>query len=137
MNSDSHDTETEGGAPKGLLSPEGYSRRSFLQRMAALGVLAVGASQLAGCGGDSGGDAGSDGEAAALDCSDPASLSEADVAQRDALQYVEASTTSGQNCTNCQQYVLPATEGSCGTCQVVPGPINPDGWCSVWVEKTA
>ena len=53
--------------------------------------------------------------------------------QRDALQYVEASAVADQNCTNCNQYVEAETAGGCGTCKVVPGPINPNGNCSVWV----
>jgi hypothetical protein len=133
------------GAPHGLMAPEGTSRRAFLRRMAALGLMAGVAPQVIACGGgDSGGDAGSGagdtgadagGAASDLNCDDPATLNDVDVSTRTALGYVETSTTDGQHCTNCMQFE-PAEGGGCGTCKVVPGTINPNGWCSVWVELT-
>lgn len=133
------------GAPDGLRAPEGTSRRAFLTRMAALGVIAVGAPQLIACGGGDGGDApngstgttGGAGDAAsALNCDDPAALNDVDAGTRSALGYIEQSVTEGRDCTNCAQYVVAEEDGGCGTCKVVPGPINPAGWCSVWVELT-
>lgn len=127
------------------LLPDSTSRRAFLQRMAALGLVAGVAPQLIGCGGDSGGGTGAGsgagtggeggGAASDLNCDDPAALNDVDVSTRTALGYVEVSTTDGQTCTNCLQFEAPAN-GGCGTCKVVPGTINPAGWCSVWVELT-
>ena len=115
------------------------TRRNFIQRLTVVGAATIGASYLVACGGESGesGEAGEAGEAMALDCSDVSSLSADQQATRTALQYVEASDVEGQNCTNCQQYQVPATEGGCGTCLVVPGTINPNGHCSSWAEKVS
>ncbi len=125
------------GAPEGLIAPEGTSRRAFLQRMAALGLVAGVAPQLIACGGDTGagtaGDAGS--SASDLNCNDPSTMSDVDVSTRTALGYVETSVMEGQSCTNCL-HNEPPVNGGCGTCKVVPGTINPGGWCSVWVELT-
>ena len=134
-------SETTVGAPDGFRAPEGTSRRAFLQRMAALGAVAVGAPVLAACGGgdagttDSGAGSAAGDAASALNCNDSSAFNDVDASTRSSLGYIEASTTNDQDCTNCTQFVVPEN-GGCGTCQVVPGTINPSGWCSVWVEKT-
>lgn len=122
---------------------DGFTRRDFLNRLAVAGAVTVGSGVLAACGGgeDAGGDSGDggamdsgdDGGEMALNCSDPESLTDVETTQRDALQYIEVSEIADQNCTNCNQYVVAESSGGCGTCKVVPGPINPDGHCSVWV----
>lgn len=121
---------------------EGYSRRDFLNRMAVAGAVTVGSSVLAACGGggdsSGGSDAGEDDAAdpvvdASLNCNDPASLTEVETVQREALQYVELSEVPDQDCTNCNQNEPPSGGSGCGTCKIVPGPINPAGHCSVWV----
>ncbi len=116
------------------------NRRRFIQRITVLGAATVGAGYLTACGPGEGGGEGEGeggGETAALDCTDVSALDESQVAVRTSLEYVEMSETEGENCTNCQQYQVPDTEGSCGTCLVVPGPINPEGWCSSWAEKVS
>lgn len=35
-----------------------------------------------------------------------------------------------QHCANCLQFVAESN-----TCKVVDGPINPQGWCTVWVKR--
>lgn len=115
------------------------TRRNFIQRMAVVGTAVVGAAGLAACGGgtDTGGTEG--GEAAALACDDVSALTEDEKATRTSLAYVELSTTEGKECTNCQQFQPDAANaaGACGKCLVVPGSINPKGYCSSWTEKTA
>lgn len=116
------------------------TRRTFIQRIAVASAATVGTTYLAGCGGGGETDSGADGggeEAAALNCNDVSALSEADVATRNALEYVELSTEEGKDCTNCEQWQDPETDGGCGTCLVVPGPINPAGYCSSWTEKVS
>lgn len=113
------------------------TRRSFIQRTAAVGAVTVGSGYLlAGCSGgtSTGGEGG--GETAALDCSDISALTPEQVQTRTSLVYVEKSELPDKNCLNCQQYTAGASADACGTCTVVPGPINPAGNCTAWVQKT-
>lgn len=98
------------------------SRREFIERALALGAVAVGAGVvLQGC-------------SKPLDCSDTTGLSADDAATRTNNGYVEATTTPGQTCANCQLYTAGAAN-ACGGCTVVKGPINPSGWCRIWVQR--
>ena len=103
------------------------SRRDFLERAAVLGAGLTVGTLLVGCKSGGGGDA--------LSCTDTAGMAEADIATRNAMAYVDASTTDGQDCANCALFTADAG-GGCGTCTVVRGPINPAGWCNVWAEAT-
>lgn len=120
------------------------TRRELLVKTAAAGAITLGAGAfLAACEPKKSGD-GAAGPGAAADgaadksCNDPqdlAALSEAEIKQRQALQYVDASPKPEQNCANCQLYVEPASGKFCGGCNVLKGPVNPDGWCTAWVKK--
>ena len=107
------------------------SRRRFLASTAgALGT----ASLLSACGGEPPVDS--------TTCAGYAGLSEADLARRAALDYVDESPKMGLRCTNCKVYIQPAdynadlkaTGSPCGGCQLFPGPVAPGGWCSGWVS---
>ena len=74
---------------------------------------------------------------ASFSCMDTTGLEEADITMRNTLLYTDQSETEGQNCANCQLYVLPEAGSNCGTCTTVKGPIHPDGWCSIWAAQTA
>lgn len=117
------------------------SRRSFLQRLSALGIAGVGASTvLSACGGG-GGDTSSSGDgssgSADFSCDDLSGLSDQQISQREtqaqALQYVEESPNPDQNCANCSFWQAPEGNANCGGCQLFPGPVHPDGWCNSWV----
>jgi len=111
------------------------TRRTFIHRVGVWTALAASSGlALQACGGDAAGD---DKSAASVKCDDLSALDEAQKTQRTALGYVELSVQEGKNCTNCQQNVPAADATACGTCKVVPGPINPGGYCNVWVQKTA
>lgn len=72
-----------------------------------------------------------------LSCEDVTGLAPADVAvRRDTAAYVEVTPNAAQKCSNCVQYE-PKGENACGGCKVVKGPINPEGWCKLWVIKPA
>ena len=121
------------------MSEPQVTRREFLERVAILGAAVGAAPLLAACGTDAGTgttNTGS-GQAGTIDCTDPARLTDAEVKTRTDLQYVEASAKPDQNCLNCQQYTVAEAEGTCGKCTLVPGPINPVGWCISWVQKVA
>ena len=72
-----------------------------------------------------------------LMCTDTTGLSATDIQIRETvLAYVEASTTPGKNCSNCQQFIA-SMPGACGTCKIVKGPINPGGNCKSFLAKAA
>lgn len=101
------------------------SRREWLSQAAvAVAAVAGAGTLLAACKGGGG----------SLSCADTTGLSEADIATRTANAYVEATTNPAQNCANCVLYVVGAPN-ACGGCTVVKGPINPAGWCNIWVAR--
>lgn len=99
-------------------------RREFLKNAAMLGAVATGASLLAACGKGGG----------ALVCTDVAGLSAADAATRTSLQYVDASADPTKLCSGCMLYIA-GQPNACGGCQVVKGPIHPNGYCASWAKK--
>lgn len=78
----------------------------------------------------SGADPGANDEA--LNCMHTDGLAPAQVTVRESLKYTDATDNPDQDCTNCAHW-MPAENGACGGCRVVPGPIHPDGWCTIWV----
>ncbi len=125
------------------------SRRHFIQRISLLGVAGVGAGALlSACGGGGGEQAADTGAAteggaetqadAAFSCTDTAGLTEGEVQTRQNLKYVDQTPEAGKLCNNCQFWQPDAPiEGPCGGCQIVKGPIHPEGYCTSWVAKQA
>jgi hypothetical protein len=103
---------------------EKLSRRHLLQQGAALGALVV-----------VGGTVACNKKPAALTCTDTTGLAATDVQVRTSLGYEDTSTQPGKMCSNCQQFVAPPSAGTCGSCKVVKGPINPGGYCKSFVAK--
>jgi hypothetical protein len=116
---------------------DNVSRREFLGRAALLGAVIGVAPILAACGTQSAGTGTGAAGAGAVDCTDVSKLTDAEKKTRTDLQYVEASVKADQTCTNCQQHKPAQDANACGTCTLVPGPINPSGWCISWVQKVA
>ena len=100
-------------------------RRDFVIRLAVLGAVPSVLSACSG-GGDSGG---------GLNCTDVTGLAPADVQMRTSQAYVEVSTHGAQNCGTCNFYTAPTAAGACGGCQVIRGPINPAGYCNLFVAR--
>lgn len=121
------------------MSDNTLSRRDFLQRAAVLGVAAAGAGAfLAACEKKEAGAPAAGGApkaAGGLSCEDVSGLTEPQKSTRTNNAYVDKSTTAGQDCANCALYTQPKEAGGCGGCAVVAGPINPAGWCKLWVAK--
>jgi len=42
----------------------------------------------------------------------------------------------GQNCATCVQFIPGAKPGASGACQIVQGPISPNGWCIEYIKKS-
>ena len=102
------------------------SRRDVLAQVVRLTVLAGPAAWLvAGCD-----------KKKELACTDTSALSADEKQARDGVSYVDKSTDNAKNCSNCAQFKAGAAD-QCGSCNVVKGPINPDGYCKIWAAKSA
>ncbi len=101
------------------------SRRGLLERGGALGVLAL--LGAAACGK----------KPAAANCTDTTGVAPADVQVRTTVAYTDVSLEAGKMCQGCQQFIPPPGGAPCGTCKVVKGPINPKGYCKLFVAKPA
>jgi len=140
------------------------SRRDFLQRLSIVGAAGIGGSTLlSACGGGSDGESGGSAEGqtsgggaegqtsaaggqatADLDCDDLSALSDAQVQQRnqmaESLNYVAETPNPEQNCANCALYEQPeaeeTTDNACGGCQLFPGPVYPNGYCTSWAPAS-
>ena len=139
------------------MKSEKITRKKFLANASMLGLTTfVGGSWLSACSGPSGqseqqtestvpppvdepnaqADAeplGSETEA----CNDLTGLTEVEIQQREQLQYVAQSNKEEQICSNCR-FWQPAEEGAesvCGGCQLIKGPIHPNGWCQTWAPQ--
>lgn len=53
---------------------------------------------------------------------------------RSALKYVDKSPIPNRTCDNCKVYIKPLPNSSYGGCQVIPGPIDPKGYCISWIH---
>ena len=74
---------------------------------------------------------------ASADCNDVSGLTEADIKQRESVQYVAVSTDAEKKCSNCRFYKPAADASSCGGCQLFQGPVALDGNCKSWFKKDA
>jgi hypothetical protein len=99
------------------------SRRTALQIFGAVPVVSA---ALAACGG---------GKKGPESCSDVSALSDAEKTARSALQYTDHSAQPDKHCNTCNLFQAPADASQCGSCQIVKGPIHPDGYCTGWVKK--
>lgn len=71
-------------------------------------------------------------------CSDVTGLTPEEVQARNVTnQYTETAPDPAKKCSGCAQWTGAPNAKSCGGCKVVKGPINPDGWCKLFVAKPA
>lgn len=105
-------------------------RRDATRRaLTVLGAVFVAPSALAACGGEE--EEAGGGE---LTCTDTSGLEQAAITTREAQNYVDQSPNADQNCANCRFYTA-GQAGECGSCQVVQGPIHPEGYCNLWAAQ--
>ena len=64
-------------------------------------------------------------------CSDVSALDPTASANRTTQQYVEHSLRASSHCSGCRFYTAGAAN-ACGTCTLIAGPINPDGYCNLF-----
>ena len=119
------------------------SRREFLQRLTLLGTAGVVTPAiLSACGGNGGQEGGTtaEGDVASADgfsCTDTSGLTEQEIQMRENSEYVDESPHADKRCDNCQLFTQPASGEQCGGCQVIKGPIHPEGYCNLWVAQQA
>ena len=105
---------------------DSLSRRRFLVATAgAIGVVPV----LAACG--------SDAPATASACDGYGTLTETDLATRNALTYIDKGANPAEICSSCRVYNAPAAGSACGGCQLFAGPVLAGGHCSGWVAMAS
>lgn len=106
--------------------PGHVSRRATLQMLIAvpLSAAAFGVA-LQGCGKKDKPDS----------CTDVTGLSEGEKAARGAMQYTDSTPHPDKRCSGCNLYRPAVDPSQCGGCQVLKGPIHPDGHCTSWVAK--
>lgn len=90
-----------------------HSRRVMLQILGAGGALAV-----VGCG------------SSGPNCNDTTGV---DTAMRTTLHYIPASPDPARRCSGCSLYT--GGQNGCGTCQLFPGPVDPNGACDSFVAR--
>lgn len=100
-------------------------REAAKRALMVLGAAAVAPSALAACGSD---------EEAGLSCSNTAALTPAELTTRQSQHYTDHSTHADKRCNNCRFYTAGAPN-ACGECQVIRGPIHPEGNCDLWAAQ--
>lgn len=109
------------------MSDAKMGRRDAARRaLMVLGAAAIAPSALAACGGEE--------AAEELTCTDTAGLSPAEIQTRQSQNYVDHSPNENE-CSGCRFYQAPQQEGTCGGCQVIAGPIHPDGYCDLYAAQ--
>jgi hypothetical protein len=99
-------------------------RREAIRRLAVFSAAAAVPAFLVGC-------------KSKPNCNDITGLSPADAeARRTTAQYVEQAPDPAKKCEGCVQF-QPGPANACGSCKVVKGPIDPNGYCKLWTKKPA
>lgn len=114
------------------------NRKNFIKSAAALSLTGIGAiTFLSSCGNEKKGPASETSESSSDPCTDLSGLSDSEKETRELYRYVAESPHEDKKCHLCNYFIPPAGEAKCGKCQIVKGPINPDGYCTSFVKKTA
>jgi hypothetical protein len=67
-------------------------------------------------------------------CADLSKLTEDEKQTRKDFQYIAKSQFPDKLCSNCELWLAPETCKTCGGCEIMEGPINPNGYCTAWVK---
>ena len=116
-------------------SAENGSRRSHRAFLCLTGVGGAGLGHgllLAGCTSERQAEGGGGAASMQSPCTDLSGLTEAEKETRQTFQYVSESPKADQQCGNCLFWIPPEAGEPCGGCDVVKGPIDPEGWCISW-----
>lgn len=67
-----------------------------------------------------------------VSCGDLSGLSKAELLKREQFNYVEVSVVKNKSCRNCNLFIPPKSNATCGTCMLFKGPVRPGGHCTYW-----
>lgn len=100
-------------------------REAARRALMVLGAAAIAPSALAGCGGE---------QEAGLSCQNTSGLTPAELSTRQSQAYTDDSPHADKRCNNCR-FFQAGQPNACGTCQVIRGPIHPEGYCNLWAAQ--
>ena len=104
------------------------NRKEFLKKLPAIGAALVGGSIfIQRCQGS---------KTSEDPCADLSKLSAEEKQTRKDFEYVAKSPFSDKLCSNCELWLAPEEGKTCGGCEIMEGPINPNGHCNAWVKGT-
>lgn len=109
--------------------PPQITRRHIVRQLLSLGVgLIILPNLLTACENST-----SDAPQTEIACNDISKW--ADEPTRQSTNYTTNSPHTDRNCANCQFFKMNKNDSSCGSCEVVKGPIAPEAFCNVWVLR--
>jgi hypothetical protein len=73
--------------------------------------------------------------AAPESCTDVSGLTAEQQGARTTAAYADRTPDPNKSCALCQQWVAPKTDGACGGCKLLGGPIHPQGTCKAFAPK--
>ncbi|HEY8432435.1 MAG TPA: high-potential iron-sulfur protein [Sandaracinaceae bacterium] len=101
-------------------------REAAKRALMVLGAAVIAPSALAGCG--------SKEEEGGFSCQNTSGLSPAELSTRQSQAYTDSSPHADKRCDNCR-FFQAGQPNACGTCQVIRGPIHPQGYCNLWAAQ--
>lgn len=124
-----------------------HNRRKFLrQGFSYFSLVAIGSTILAACNGAaapkeqtpdvSSSEKTPSQKPVSSDPCDVASFTEQDIKNRKALGYVEHTPIPDKTCGGCKLFVPANDIVKCGTCSLFKGPIEIEGYCTYWADKS-
>jgi hypothetical protein len=75
---------------------------------------------------------GSSGCSKSFTCNDGTGLTPTDRTQREQFAYADRSSDIGKMCEDCIQF---EPGDGCGKCKVLPGPVHPQGTCTLFASR--
>lgn len=112
-------------------------RKAFLQKLGLLGIVGLGTTSiLSSCGESKDTEVKAPPAKKVTDpCSDYTGLTDIDIKTRENLKYVAKSEDAAKVCTKCNFWLAPKEGDPCGGCQLIKGPIKPEGSCISFAPK--
>jgi len=107
---------------------EKMNRKEFLKKLPLIGIAFVGGGLLLQSCGQSKTDEDP--------CSDLSKLTEEEKQTRKDFEYVAKSPFPDKLCSNCELWIAPGEGKVCGGCEIMQGPINPNGYCTAWAKAS-